>query len=187
MEHITNKGTSFATIYDSFLTKVTSEMYMEFTELDTFKMLQELLLAAIPRFEFPRFDIFDYEEGFILEGTYQGVESDNKEVPSSVWSGGSFNAILTTEEINIIAMYMVVEWLEQQLATTDNVKIKYSGSDFKFASQANHMSKLKVIIDFYKEDALHLQRLYKRRKTVDGKIQSTFGQIMEVPKYGFKI
>jgi hypothetical protein len=108
-------------------------------------------------------------------------------VPATQWAGGSFNTTLTAEEVNIISAYMVVEWLGQQLATTDNTRTKYSGSDFKFASQANHMSKLKVIKENYEKDAFHLQRLYKRRKTVDGKIQSTFGQIMEVPGYGFKI
>ena len=140
------KGTSFATIYDSFLARVTSDMYMELSELDTIEMLQELLINAIPRFEFPRFDIFDYEEGlFISVGIYTGVESDNIKVPAAAWVGGSFNAILTTEEINILSLNMVVEWLGQQLATTENTKMKYSGSDFKFTSQANHMAKLKVM------------------------------------------
>lgn len=184
---ILNKGTSFATIYDSFLTKVTDDMYLELTELDTYSMLQDLLLAAIVKFEFPRFDIFDYEMGIPTDSIYKGVESNNIEVPSVLWEGGSFNSILTQEEINIIALYMVVEWLGQQIATTENTELKYSGSDFKFASQANHMSKLKVVKQNFEQDAFHLQRLYKRRKTVDGKIQSTFGQIMEVPHYGYKI
>ena len=42
MQNLT-KGTSFATIYDSFLARVTSDMYMELSELDTIEMLQELL------------------------------------------------------------------------------------------------------------------------------------------------
>ena len=67
--------TSFSIIYDSFLTRVTSDMYMELNELDTIRLLQDLLLNAIPRFEFPRFDIYDYEEGYIIGGTYCGVES----------------------------------------------------------------------------------------------------------------
>jgi hypothetical protein len=55
--------TSFVTIYDSFFARVTDDMYMEITELETLEMLQDLLLNAISRFEFPRVDIFDYEEG----------------------------------------------------------------------------------------------------------------------------
>ena len=187
MEQLT-KGTSFATIYDTFLARVTSDMYMELTELDTFELLQELLINAIPRFEFPRVDIFDYEEGVLTGvGTYTGVESDNVEVPATAWVGGSFNNTLDIEEINILSLYMVVEWLGQQLASTENTRLKYSGSDFKFTSQANHMAKLKTLIDAAKQDGFHLQRLYKRRKRIDGKVQSTLGQIMEVPGHGYQI
>ena len=46
--------TPFSIVYDSFLSKVTDDMYMELTELDTFRILQELLISAIPKFEFPR-------------------------------------------------------------------------------------------------------------------------------------
>lgn len=187
MEQLT-KGTSFATIYDSFLARVTSDMYMELTELDTFELLQELLINAIPRFEFPRVDIFDYEEGVLTGvGTYTGVESDYVEVPATAWVGGTFNNALNIEEINILSLYMVVEWLGQQLASTENTRLKYSGSDFKFTSQANHMAKLKTLVDAAKQDGFHLQRLYKRRKRVDGKVISSLGQIMEVPSHGYKI
>lgn len=183
----TNKSTSFATIYDSFFARVTSNMYMEMTELDTLEQVQDLLLNAIPSFEFPRFDIFDYEEGYLEFGIYKGIESENNEVPATYWVGGFFNSKLTQEEINILSLSMVVEWLGQQLATTENTKLKYSGSDFKFTSQANHMSKLKVMKDSYTQDCFKLQRLYKRRKIVDGQVRSTMSQIVEVPDYGYKI
>jgi len=177
--------TSFVTIYDSFLARVTNDMYMEFTETETIEMLQDLLLNAIPRFEFPRFDIFDYEEGSWEDfGTYQGVESDNKEVPATAWVGGTFNANLTQEEINILSLNMVIEWLGQQLDTTENTRMKYSGSDFKFTSQANHMAKLKVLIDAQIKDSVHLQRIYKRRLFTPQGAQSTMGQIVETPDYG---
>ena len=176
-----NKTTPFSIIYDSFLTRVTSDMYMEMTELDTLEMLQDLLIIAIPRFEFPRFDIFNYEEGYLTGiGTYKGIESDGIEVPAIAWIGGSFNAELTQEEINILSLSMVVEWLGQQLATTENTRLKYSGSDFKFTSQANHMAKIKVMMDSYRQECFHLQRLYKRRKSDEnGIMKSTFGSIMQ--------
>ena len=181
------KRTPFSVIYDSFLTRVTSHMYMELTELDTLGMLQDLLIAAIPRFEFPRFNIFDYELGYLNEDIYCGVESNNEEVPSTFWVGGFFNSELTQEEVNILSLSMVVEWLGQQLATTENTKMKYTGSDFKMTSQANHMAKLKVMIDSYKQECFHLQRLYKRRVFVDGEVRSTAGLIMTTPSYGYKI
>lgn len=180
-----NIGTSFVTIYDSFLDRVTSDMYMELTELDTIEMLQGLLINSLSRFEFPRFPLFDYEEGeWEPLGTYKGIESDNVEVPAAGWVGGTFNTKLTEEEINIISLNMVIEWLGQQLDTTENTRMKYSGSDFKFTSQANHMAKLKVLIDAQKQDSVHLQRIYKRRRFTDAGPQSTMGQIIETPTYG---
>ena len=162
-------------------------MYMELTEVDTFNMLQDLLINSIPRFEFPRFDVFNYEEGYKEDSTYCGVESNNEEVPALLWIGGTFNMPLTQEEINILSLNMVIEWLGQQLTTTENTRMKFSGSDFKMTSQANHMAKLKLIIDAAQEDSFHLQRLYRRRVRTAHGMQSTFGQIMETPDYGYKI
>ena len=183
-----SKKTPFSIIYDSFLTRVTSDMCMEMNEIDTIRMLQDLLEIAIPRFEFPRFDIFDYELGYIDVDEYCGIESFGEIVPATFWVGGFFNAELTQEEINILSLSMVVEWLGQQLATTENMKMKYSGSDFKFTSQANHMAKIKVMMDAYRQECFHLQRLYKRRKrTADGEMRSTAGFIMTTPDYGYRI
>jgi hypothetical protein len=178
-------NTSFETIYDNFLTRVTSDMYLEFSELDTIRMLQDLLLASISRFEFPRFDIFDYEEGYWDDlGIYNGIESNYKDVPATGWVGGKFNTELSKEEINILGLNMVIEWLIQQLDTTDLTVMKYSGSDFKMTSQANHIAKLKVLIEAQQKDSLHLQRLYKRRIMTNKGAQSTVGQIISTPSYG---
>ena len=171
--------TPFSIVYDSFLSKVTDDMYMELTELDTFRILQELLISAIPKFEFPRKSLNDYEESYIEdEGKYKGVESDNKEVTVFYHAGGHFNVELTQEEINILSTYMIVEWLGQQLASVENTRMKYSGSDFKFTSQANHMQKILTIKKDYEREGFHLQRLYKRR-IIDknGAVRSTFGKI----------
>jgi len=189
MQRDPDKPTSFLTIYDAFFSRITDDMYMELTEEDTYTMLQDLLINNLPRFEFPRFDIFDYEPGaWGYIGDYQGVESDGALVTAYGWIGGNFNIELTLEEINIVALNMVVGWLGQQLDTTENTRMKYSGSDFKFTSQANHMAKLKVLVDSHKTDCLHLQRLYKRRiRTDKGEIQSTLGSIVSKPSYGFKV
>ncbi len=175
--------TPFSIVYDSFLSKITDEMYMELTELDTFRMLQEMLMTAIHKFEFPRVNLNAYEnESFIDQGTYQGVDSDNIEVPVFIYDEGFFNNVLTAEEINILSTYMIVEWLGQQLASIENTRMKYSGTDFKFTSQANHMQKLLVIKKDYEREGFHLQRLYKRRLADENGIyRSTFGDVMNVP------
>ena len=68
-----NQITPFSAIYDSFFAHISDDMYMELTEFDTYLILQDLLENAIPRFEFPRFDIFDYEIGVLVEDEYEGI------------------------------------------------------------------------------------------------------------------
>ena len=74
---------------------------------------------------------------------------------------------------------MVVEWINYQLASIENVRQKYSGSDFSFTSQASHMDKLIKLRETYKDEGFKLQRLYKRRRRAeDGSYTSTFRKIM---------
>ena len=149
--------TAFNEIYRRFKGKITDDMYMELTPGETDSLLKELLLNSLHNFEFPRVDIYNYNEE--LE---------------------EYNISLTAEEQNIIATYMIVEWLSQQLASVENVRMKYSGSDFKFTSQANHMAKIQAMKKDYERRGFHLQRLYKRRKADgDGIMRSTFGSIMD--------
>lgn len=148
------QSTPFSVVYDKFLSKITDDMYMELTEEETESMLAELLQGAIPWFEFPRVNL-----------------NDRNDI--------QFNIALSDEEINILATYMIVEWMGQQLATVELIRMKYSGSDFKFTSQANHMHKLKDLQKEYERKGFHLQRLYKRRKAdKNGIMKSTFGSIM---------
>jgi hypothetical protein len=53
--------TLFGSVYNRFLGKITDDMYMELTPSDTIKDLQNLLIEAIPGFEFPRKDLYDYK------------------------------------------------------------------------------------------------------------------------------
>lgn len=177
----TTNTTPFSLVYDSFLSKITDDMYMEFNELDTYRMLQELLITAIPKFEFPRVRLDDYEcEEFADQGKYKGVESENQEAIAYIYGGGYFNSVLTAEEINILSTYMIVEWFGQQLASIEVTRMKFSGTDFKFTSQANHMQKLLAMKKDYEREGFHLQRLYKRRKIdKNGRVVSTFGQLAE--------
>lgn len=160
--------TRFTVVYDSFLSKITDDMYLELTEEDTKQLLEQLLLSAIPKFEFPRQSLA-YE--------YTSWEDENY----NVVQGMSFVNQLKLEQINILATYMIVEWLGIQLASVENVRMKYSGSDFKFTSQANHMQKILQMKKDYEREGFHLQRLYKRRiKDINGIYHSTMPTIMEI-------
>ena len=144
--------TSFDIIIDAFLSKITDDMYLELTEEDTLRDAKQYLLDAIPYFEFPRFALFDYD-------AEQGV----------------YNVDLTREEINIFAILMKQAWLDRQINSVENTRMKYSGSDFKFTSQANHLQKLLSLKSENQRENIHAQRLYKRRvQSDDGRIKSNW-------------
>jgi hypothetical protein len=68
--------------------------------------------------------------------------SAEDEPPKILIEQSSFSAELTSEEINILAILMMQGWLQRQVTSIENTRMKYSGTDFKFTSQANHLAKL---------------------------------------------
>ena len=164
-----NYYTSFTSVYDSFYSKITDDMYMEFTQEDTAAMAQDLLLTAVHKFEFPRNPLI-----------YRLNHHEQTDSEGNTYKVGAFKGRLTAQEVNILAVYMVVEWIGQQLASIELTRMKYSGADFKFTSQANHMQKLVQLKKEYQREGFHLQRLYKRRfRDANGIFHSTFGKIMQ--------
>ena len=139
-------GTKFATIYNRFLGKITDDMYLELTPEDTIKDLQNLLIDAIPGFEFPRVNLYDYnisvvemfedkitEEDFVI-GVVWNDSLDLEETPKVLVDRSNFSAELSSEEINILALIMKQSWVQRQVTSIENTRMKYSGSDFKMTS-----------------------------------------------------
>ena len=112
--------TLFATVYNRFLGKVTDDMYIELTPADTLRDLQNLLIDAIPGFEFPRKNLIDYTievvtipetettaDDFIVGIAWSDIIDENlSETPNVLVDRSSFNVELTSEEINILAVLM---------------------------------------------------------------------------------
>ena len=151
-------------------------MYMELTPEDTVKDLQKMLIDSIPSFEFPRKNLYDYkietkiipenevsENDFVIGIVWEDLPNGSQ-VPNAIIEKSCFNCDLTSEEINILAVLMKINWLQRQIASIENTRLKYSGSDFKFTSQANHLSKLITLLDTMNRESTHIQRLYRRRK-----------------------
>ena len=184
--------TLFSAVYNRFLGQVTDDLYLELTPEDTLRDLQNLLLNAIPGFEFPRQNLYDYTieltekpesdvtpDEFIL-GTVWGDLDETLETPKVLVDKSRFNIELTIEEINILALLMKQGWVQRQVTSIENTRMKYSGADFKMTSQANHLSKLLSLLEESRRDSFHMQRLYKRRKfAADGKYVSNWGSLME--------
>ena len=145
--------TPFSVIINKFLGKITDDMYMELTYEDTIRDAKQILLDAIPYFEFPRFQLYAFDE--------------EKE---------TYKINLTDEEINILARLMKTSWLNRQIDSIENTRMKYSGSDFKMTSQANHLSKLLSLKTENIRESTHAQRLYKRRRfsSITGEVESNW-------------
>ena len=185
--------TQFSAVYNRFLGQITDDLYLELTPEDTLRDLQNLLINAIPGFEFPRKNLYDYTievdevpedelipDDFVLGTVWGDLDISSSETPSVLVDKSRFNVELTSEEINILALLMKQGWVQRQVNSIENTRMKYSGSDFKMTSQANHLAKLLSLLTESRRDSFHMQRLYKRRKTAgDGSYRSNWSSLME--------
>ena len=170
-------GTPFTQVYNRFLGKITDDMYLELTPEDTIKDLRNLIIDAIPGFEFPRKNLLDYKietvvkpeselqpEDFMLGVIWGNLENELDVNPDVMVECSVFNVDLTSEEINILAILMMIAWTQRQITSIENTRMKYSGADFKMTSQANHLAKLLNLLSETQRQSHHMQRLYKRRR-----------------------
>ena len=118
---------------------------------------------------------------FILAVLWAELPEDgDMKAPNVLVERSSFAATLTPEEENILALLMKQGWVERQVASIENTRMKYSGSDFKMTSQANHLSKLLSLLSEAQRESFHMQRLYKRRKlNKDGVYESNWSVLRE--------
>ena len=114
-------GTPFTDVYNRFLGKITDDMYVELTPQDTIRDLRNLIIDAIPGFEFPRHNLYDYTiqtetkdedkvltSDFIVGLIWDDMPEDSMNiVPRVIIEKSEFSAELTSEEINILAIIMM--------------------------------------------------------------------------------
>ena len=134
-------GTPFTEVYNRFLGKITDDMYVELTPQDTIRDLRNMLIDAIPSFEFPRCDLYGYKLESEVKGEDEVLTSDfiigmlwnetpdgeEGKPPKVVIEHSSFDADLTAEEINILAILMMCAWVQRQVTSIENTRMKYTG------------------------------------------------------------
>ncbi len=125
--------TEFTTVYDAFLSKILDDEWEDWTDEETEEDLFTLLQAAVVRFKFPRTPL-----------TYTATGFDND---------------LSNMEIQILACYMKVEWLNRTILTWENVKPLYEERDF---SQANLIDKFNAMLVGEQKQAAKLESIYYR-------------------------
>lgn len=193
-------ATSFVEVYNRFLGQITDDLYVELTPEDTVRDLRNILTDSLPGFEFPRINIMDYEikteiineedvteDDFII-GVIWGEldELTGEQPPQQVMvEKSAFANDLTSEEILIISKLMMDNWLQRQITSIENTRMKYSGTDFKMTSQANHLSKLVTLQDKVKQQAHHFQRLYRRRRLNEEGMYESNWDVFKKTNYWF--
>ena len=141
--------TQFSEVYSRFFDSITDNMYIEWTEQDTKKDVQNILIASIPGFEFPKISL-----------NYEKMDYDLENFCDDSY----FYEDLSQEEINILVNLMLLNWLQRQITSIDNTRQKYYGESFKLTSQASHLKALISLKEDLQKDSKKFQRLYKRRK-----------------------
>ena len=120
-------------VIDAFLAKMLDDAWGDQETME--KDANQLLLAALPYFKFPR------------------VSLDIKE------DGSDFVETLSNEEIQILATYMKCEWLNREILTWERIKPLYEERDF---SEANMLDKLYDALETERTRALRLEAIYYR-------------------------
>ena len=126
--------TSFTNIYDAFLAKILEDEWGYWTEEEVREDMYQIMKAALPWFKFPRVDLTMVEDVVFLGD-------------------------LTNAEIQIIASYMKVEWLNRTIMSWETIKPLYEERDF---SQANLIDKLTASLQMERENVEKLESLYYR-------------------------
>lgn len=127
--------TPYTKIYDAFLAKILEDEWENWLIEETLEDWHQIMEAALPWFKFPRVDLARGEDGFFSD--------------------------LGTEEIQIIANFMKVEWLNRCIMTWENVKPLYVERDF---SQANLLDKLQSTLQAERANAKELESIYYRSR-----------------------
>jgi hypothetical protein len=124
--------TSKEKVIEAFLSKMLDDQWTNWEDSES--DINQIFLAALPYFKFPR-------------------------VSLDINNDGEFIEELSNEEIQIIATYMKCEWLNREILTWERIKPLYEERDF---SEANMLDKLYDALDSERSRALKLEALYYR-------------------------
>ena len=127
--------TSYTKVYEAFLARILEDEWENWLIDEAMADWRQILDMAVPHFKFPRVSLEQTDEGF---------------------SGD-----LGTAEIQILANFMKVEWLNRCIMTWENVKPLYVERDF---SQANLLDKLNKMLETEKKNAICLLHSSRQKK-----------------------
>lgn len=111
--------TPYSEVFKSFLGKIQDDLYV-FADQDVIEEdLVMLLNEAVVSFSYPKVNIRDKNDTAL-----------------------TFNVDLAVDEIEILALAMVVAWTERELHNVDMLRQSITSKDFNTYSQASHIGAL---------------------------------------------
>ena len=130
-------ATPYSMIYDRALAKIT-DYDLAFMPEENFQlMLRGWLQSAISKFRKCASDLSNRDDEL-----------------------ATFNIDLEDEEIEILAMLMVGEWLDPQVNSVTLTHQFFGGKEEKFFAQANQLAEIKALRDETRTEARKLMRDY---------------------------
>ena len=127
--------TPLTKVYEAFLSRILEDEWEQWMREEAEQDWRQILENAISWFKFPRVSLEHDDENF----------TDN----------------LTQAEIQVIADFMKVEWLNRCIMTWENVKPLYEERDF---SQANLLDKLGNALETERKTAEKRESIYYRSR-----------------------
>ncbi|MCY8513834.1 hypothetical protein [Bacillus atrophaeus] len=129
--------TLFEEIYGFFLPKLTDYSFLNISEKDLSDTLEPLLRSSSIKFRRCKKNLSDRDQTL-----------------------KQFNENLSDEEKEILACFMVVEYLTPKIITADLLHQTLSSKDFKLYSQANHIKEIRELRNLIKKEAEDLMLQY---------------------------
>ena len=130
-------ATPYSKIYDRALAKITDYDLALVPDADFQIMLRGWLDSAIAKFRKCASDLSDRDNELAI-----------------------FNVDLVDEEIEILALLIVSEWLEPQVNSVNVTLQMFGGKEEKWFSQSSHLATIKALRDETRTEARKLMRDY---------------------------
>ena len=127
--------TPFSKIYSAFLSRILEDEWQQWMMEEAEQDWRQIMENAITWFKFPRISLEHDDDGFVEN--------------------------LSQAEIQIIADFMKVEWLNRCIMTWENIKPQYEERDF---SQANLLDKLESALESERSSARERESIYYRSR-----------------------
>ena len=127
--------TPFSKIYSAFLSRILEDEWQQWMMEEAEQDWRQIMENAITWFKFPRISLEHDDAGFVEN--------------------------LSQAEIQIIADFMKVEWLNRCIMTWENIKPLYEERDF---SQANLLDKLESALESERSSARERESIYYRSR-----------------------